>query len=63
MTQEERQAKLDRANKLQAMLADAKSDFNHPDSTDDERYEFSCQIDDIQEELDELYMELDEEAP
>lgn len=61
MTKEERQEKLNRANELQAMLADAKSDFEHPDSTDEERYQLSCDIDDIEEELKELYAELDAE--
>ena len=61
MNKEERQEKLNRANELQAMLADAKSDFEHPDSTDEERYQLSCDIDDIEEELKELYAELDAE--
>ena len=60
MTKEDRQAKINRANELQAMLVDAKSDYELADSAD-EMYELSCFIDDTQAELDEIYEELDAE--
>ena len=62
LTDEQRLNLLAQANDLQAQLADCRTDLE--DEADAEkRYQLTCRIDDIEQELKELYAEIDAEEP
>lgn len=58
MSEKEREVALIRANDLQAQLVDLKAQLER--ALDDEaRYRWTCEIDDYEWELEELYIRLD----
>lgn len=58
MTEEQRLENITRANDLQAQLIDAKTEL--AEAVDDEaRYQWTCEIDDLEWELKELYTQID----
>lgn len=61
MTKEERLDKLTEANDLQAQLIDVRTELSEA-TDDEERYRWTCEIDDLEWELEEIYTRLDSEG-
>ena len=61
MLEKERLDKLTRANDLQSQLIDARTELAEA-VDDEERYRWTCEIDDLEWELEEIYTRLDSEG-